>query len=99
MGGMFTPAIRIGKFGKVFYLWGKEKKDVMEEKELSNTEKLKAQLITEIQDILSRIDRNPMLYDKDYYNNTRQMLRVQPHVMDTPFDTEWDYGKEVLYHK
>lgn len=90
MGGMFTPAVRIGKFGKVYYLWGKEKKDIFEEKELTNTEKLKAQLINEIQDILSRIDRNPLLYDKDYYNNTRQMFIPVPHVMNTPYGVRWD---------
>ena len=85
VGGVFTPAIRVADSGKVFYLWGSEKKETLDKKAISNTDKLKADIIRDIQDILDRVDRKPLLYDKEFYNPKRVMEIVRPRVMYTPF--------------
>ncbi len=90
VGGRFTPAIRVGDSAKIFYLWGqKDKTESLEKKNLSNTDKLKADLVAEIEDILGRIDRKAE-YFEDYMYNHRKILEVPtPKVMDRPFDTHW----------
>jgi len=84
IGGVFTPAIRVGNSAKVYYLWGEEKKEQLEEKELSATDKLKSDIIQEIQDLLSRVDRKALMYDKYFYNNKKLSNTPRPRVMYTP---------------
>jgi len=86
VGGRFTPAVRVGPSAKIFYLWGqKEKTEILEKKHMSNTDKLKADLVAEIEDVLSRIDRKPKYYDEFLYNPKRATEHVTPHVMNTPY--------------
>jgi len=84
IGGIYTPAIRVGKSAKVYYMWGQEKKEQLEEKALSATDKLKSDILQEIQDILLRVDRNPLMYDKNYYNNKKLLHTPRPKIMYTP---------------
>jgi len=85
IGGIFTPAIRVGNSAKVYYLWGEEKKEQLEEKQLSATDKLKSDIIQEIQDILSRVDRDALMYNKNFYNDKKLISTPRPRVMHTPF--------------
>ena len=85
IGGVFTPAIRVGESGKVFYLWGKEKKDVPTEKQLSSTEKLKADLLNEIQEMLSQFEREPTYYDIELFNPKATFHKPLPRIMYQPF--------------
>jgi hypothetical protein len=85
MGGMYTPAIKIEGSQKIFYMWGKDKKEVMGEKEIGGTQKLRADILMEIQDVLSKVDKAGLMYDKDLYNHKRHMVRTMPHAWNTPF--------------
>jgi hypothetical protein len=86
IGGFFTPAIKVGESGKTYYLWGKDKEDEqISDKALSATDKLKADIIMEIQDILSKIDIDPVMYNKDLYNPA-ESVQARTTDMYTPFD-------------
>jgi hypothetical protein len=86
IGGKYTPAIRIGGSEKVFYLWGKqEKKDVPTKEQLSSSNKLKLDIIEEIQTILTKLDRDPLLYDKDLYVHKRRLYDAPVQVRYMPF--------------
>jgi hypothetical protein len=84
IGGVFTPAVRVGNIGKVFYLWGKDKDRPLSEKELSASAKLKSEILQEIQDILERVDRDGRFYDRDLYNPASNMKLVKPRMIYTP---------------
>ena len=87
VGGRFTPAIRVGNSQKIYYLWGdRDKGETLEQKKLSNTDKLKSDIVGEIEDILSRIDRKPRYFEDYMYNHRKVMEVPTPRVMDTPFD-------------
>jgi len=60
IGGRFTPIVKIGN--KVFYLWGSDKPEVIEGKQLSRTQLLKKQIIEELQDITRRLEKEPKLF-------------------------------------
>ena len=85
IGGAYTPAIKIEGSQKVFYMWGKDKKENIEEKEVGGTQKLRTDILTEIQDVLSKVDKVGLLYDRDMYNHKRHMVKPVPHVINTPF--------------
>jgi len=87
VGGRFTPAIRVGNSQKIFYLWGdRDKGESLDQKKLSNTDKLKSDIVAEIEDILARIDRKPKYYDDFMYNHRKVMEITTPRVMYTPFN-------------
>ena len=71
IGGEYTPAIRIEGSDKVYYLWGK-KGISPTKKEISSAGKLKSDLIMEMQNVLSKVDRVPRYYDKEMYNTKNQ---------------------------
>ena len=84
IGGIFTPAIKVGESGKIHYLWGKEKKSTLEKSQLSSTEELRMNILREIQDILTRVEQKMPLYDKELFNpmkniKTQLPLMYQPH--------------------
>lgn len=83
IGGTYTPAIRVGNSGKIYYLWGKDKQATLEKSQLSSTAKLKSEIIQEIQDILMRLDQEPKMYDKELFNHLKSEI-AKPSVMFTP---------------
>lgn len=91
VGGIYTPAVRVGNSGKVYYLWGKQKEETPSSGELSSTEKLKKDIILEIQDIISRVDKKPRLYDEFKYNAHQQVHQTRVMARYTPFGGfTWD---------
>ncbi len=79
IGGVYTPAIRVEKSDKVFYLWGKQGQ------EESATKKLKSQIVQEIQNILTKVDKKPLLYEKEFYNQRNVMHKPPVRPMYKPF--------------
>ena len=91
VGGMYTPAVRVGNSGKVYYLWGKGKEETPSAKDLSSTDKLKKDIVLEVEDIITRIDREPRLYDEFHYNHTKSVQKPRIPVIYTPFGGfSWD---------
>ena len=62
IGGRYTPIIKIGN--KVFYLWGRDKPETIEKKQLSRTQLLKKQIIEELQDIARRVEKEPRFVEE-----------------------------------
>jgi len=62
IGGRYTPIIKIGN--KVFYLWGENKPETIEKKQLSRTQLLKKQIIEELQDITRRLEKEPRFVEE-----------------------------------
>ena len=58
IGAKATPIVKIG--GKIFYLW-KEKPETLKKEELTRAELLKAQIIEELQDIVRRVEKEPIM--------------------------------------
>jgi hypothetical protein len=85
VGGVYTPAIRVGDSGKVYYLWGKQKEETPDATALSSTDKLRKDIILEIEDIITRVDKKPRLYDEFHYNHTHNVANPTVHVVHTPF--------------
>lgn len=85
LGGRYTPAIRVGETGKIFYMWGKERGDVPTKKEMSAATKLKSDIINEIQAILSRVDKSPRYYDEHLFNQKRQVREPVVRPMYYPY--------------
>lgn len=85
VGGIYTPAIRVGNSGKVFYLWGKDKEEAPSAKSLSSTEKLKRDLILEVEEIITSVDKKPRLYDEYFYNPSQKMQVPNVPVKHTPY--------------
>ena len=85
VGGIYTPAIRVGDSGKVFYLWGKEKEETPSSKTLSSTEKLKKDIILEIESIITSVNKKPRIYDDFLYNREHQTQVPRIPVKHTPY--------------
>lgn len=85
VGGVYTPAIHVQGSDKVFYLWGKEKEETPSSQTLSSTEKLKRDIVMEIEDIITRVDKKPKLYDKYMYNPNHQVHIPRVPVKHTPY--------------
>ena len=62
IGGRYTPIIKIGN--KIFYLWGRDKPETIEKKQLSRTQLLKKQIIEELQDIARRVEKEPRFVEE-----------------------------------
>jgi hypothetical protein len=84
VGGIYTPAVRVGDSGKVYYLWGKQKEETPSSSALSSTDKLRKDIILEIEDIITRLDRKPRLYDEFHYNPTQRLQTPRIPVVHTP---------------
>lgn len=85
IGGVYTPAIRVGDSGKVFYLWGKDKEEAPSAETLSSTEKLKRDLILEVEHIITSVEKKPRFYDKDFFNPKAQVQKPRVPVKHTPY--------------
>jgi glutaredoxin len=67
IGGRYTPVVCINDVG--FYLWGGDKPSELEEKQLSRTDKLKSDIISELTE--EYFEKKPVLYDKNLMNSSR----------------------------